>query len=59
MEIGHRSQGLQRVYPFPYGKTFVQVGVAIFFPSGKVENNVGKGENADYKHFLLFQQSFE
>ena len=22
----------------------------------RVENIVGKGENADYKHFLLFQQ---
>ena len=25
----------------------------------RVENNVGKGENADYQHFLLFPQSFK
>ena len=25
----------------------------------RVENNVGKGENADYHHFLLFPQSFQ
>ena len=24
-----------------------------------VENNVGKGENAGYQHFLLFQQCFQ
>ena len=24
----------------------------------RVENNVGKGENAGYQHFLLFSQSF-
>ena len=26
---------------------------------GKVENILGKGENADYKHFLLFPQCFQ
>ena len=26
---------------------------------GRVENIVGKGENADYQHFLLFQQYFQ
>ena len=25
----------------------------------RVENIVGKGENAGYQHFLLFQQCFE
>ena len=25
----------------------------------KVKNSVGKGENAGYQHFLLFQQSFQ
>ena len=25
---------------------------------GRAENNVGKGENAGYQHFLLFQQCF-
>ena len=24
-----------------------------------IENNVGKGENAGYQHFLLFQQCFQ
>ena len=24
----------------------------------RVENNVGKGENASYQHFLLFQRCF-
>ena len=26
---------------------------------GRVENIVGKGENADYQHFLLFPQCFQ
>ena len=29
------------------------------FVLGRVENIVGKGENAGYQHFLLFQQRFE
>jgi hypothetical protein len=29
------------------------------FESGRVENIVGKGENAGYQHFLLFPQSFQ
>ena len=29
------------------------------FALGRVENIVGKGENADYLHFLLFPQFFE
>ena len=28
------------------------------FVSGRVENIVGKGENAGYQHFLLFPQCF-
>ena len=28
------------------------------FPLGRVENFVGKGENAGYQHFLLFPQCF-
>ena len=28
------------------------------FEFGRVENNVGKGENAGYQHFLLFPQCF-
>ena len=29
------------------------------FILGKVENSVGKGENAGYQHFLLFLQCFQ
>ena len=29
------------------------------FILGRVENIVGKGENADYQHFLLFPQCFQ
>ena len=29
------------------------------FCSGIVENIVGKAENADYQHFLLFPQCFQ
>ena len=29
------------------------------FVSSKVENIVGKGENAGYQHFLLFSQCFQ
>ena len=29
------------------------------FVSGRVENIVGKGENAGYQHFLLFLQCFQ
>ena len=28
------------------------------FVPDRVENNVGKGENAGYQHFLLFQHCF-
>ena len=31
----------------------------IFFVFDRVENIVGKGENADYQHFLLFPQCFQ
>ena len=29
------------------------------FVLGRVVNTVGKGENAGYQHFLLFQQCFQ
>ena len=29
------------------------------FVLGRVENIVGKGENAGYQHFLLFEQCFQ
>ena len=36
-----------------------KVAQMIKFLSEKVENNVGKGENAGYQHFLLFPQCFK
>ena len=43
-------------------KTFaddkMSVAQKLKFVYGKVENIVGKGENAGYQHFLLFQQYF-
>ena len=35
------------------------VNQIVKFALGRVENIVGKGENADYQHFLLFSQCFE
>ena len=31
----------------------------MIFVFDRVENIVGKGENADYQHFLLFPQCFQ
>ena len=33
----------------------IKMTISLF---GRVENTVGKGENAGYQHFLLFPQSF-
>ena len=35
------------------------VATMIISVFGRVENIVGKGENADYQHFLLFPQCFQ
>ena len=44
-------------------KTFadekINVTQYLNFVFGRVENNVGKGENAGYQHFLLFSQCFQ
>ena len=44
-------------------KTFadnkINVTKKLKFVLGKVENIVGKGENAGYQHFLLFPQHFQ
>ena len=37
----------------------INVREKLNFFSGKVENIVGKGENAGNQHFLLFQQCFQ
>ena len=34
------------------------MNVKLNFVSGRVENIVGKGENAGYQHFLLFTKMF-
>ena len=36
----------------------LNVNEKLNFGLGKVENIVGKGENAGYQHFLLFPQCF-
>ena len=37
----------------------INVAQKLKFVYGRVENIVGKGENAGYQHFLLFSQSFQ
>ena len=37
----------------------INVTVKLKFVLGRVENIVGKGENAGYLHFLLFPQRFQ
>ena len=37
----------------------IKVAKMIIFVFDRVENNVGKGENAGYQHFLLFPQCFQ
>ena len=37
----------------------IYVTESLKFVLGRVENIVGKGENAGYQHFLLFQQCFQ
>ena len=38
----------------------LNVAIIIFFPVfDRMENTVGKGENAGYQHFLLFPQNFQ
>ena len=40
------------------GDQFKAVEMGEFVHDG-IENNVGKGENADYQHFLLFPHCFQ
>ena len=37
----------------------IHVAEKLIFVLGRVENIVGKGENAGYQHFLLFPQCFQ
>ena len=37
----------------------INVNEKFQFIQGRVEDIVGKGENADYQHFLLFPQCFQ
>ena len=37
----------------------INVTEKLKFVLGRVENMVGKGENAGYQHFLLFPQCFQ
>ena len=47
--------GLVKIEPFEENKLYVQ---NMKFLRRRVENYVGKGENADYHYFLLFAQCF-
>ena len=42
-----------------YADNKINVTKKLKFVLGKVENIVGKGENAGYQHFLLFPQRFQ
>ena len=42
-----------------YADDKINVTEKLKFVMGKVENFVGKGENAGYQHFLLFLQCFQ
>ena len=37
----------------------INVNQKLNFDIGRLENIVGKGENAGYQHFLLFPQGFQ
>ena len=37
----------------------INVNQKLKFDLGRIENIVGKGENAGYQHFLLFPQCFQ
>ena len=37
----------------------IDVSKTLIFVLGRVENIVGNGENAGYRHFLLFPQCFQ
>ena len=42
-----------------FADDILNVNQKLKFASGRVENIVGKGENAGYQHFLLFPQGFQ
>ena len=50
-----RCQPSCAVIPLPNNKIWLKMMIFVF---DRVENIVGKGENAGYQHFLLFPQSF-
>ena len=37
----------------------LKVGVFEVIASERIENNLGKGERVDYRHFLIFRKYFE
>ena len=43
----------------PFAEDEINLAEKLKFVLGKVENIVGKGENAGYQHFLLFLQCFQ
>ena len=43
----------------PFSDDKVNIAEVMIFLFDRVENIVGKGENAGYQHFLLFLQCFQ
>ena len=56
------SLPLEKILALTKFKAFADVKIIVTqkwkFMLGRVENIVGKGENAGYQHFLLFPQCF-
>ena len=42
-----------------FAENKVIVNQKLIFAFGRVEKNVGKGENAGYQHFLVFPECFQ
>ena len=63
INLRHNIVSLGNVLDLPQLKPFSEhklyVDQMIEFDSERLENNVGKGENAGYQHFLLFPQCFQ
>ena len=70
--MSHTTYNIQQPFnPFPNGKLLdlskykaftddkIDVFKSMIFVLGRVENIVGNGENAGYRHFLLFPQCFQ
>ena len=71
LEVASQCQDNGLVNPFPndrvldmtklkaYADDNLNVAKMMIYLFNRVENTVGKGENAGYQHFLLFPQCFQ